>query len=173
MSNVPSLGTPLLLFALIPAICEELAFRGFIFAGLESGHTQRSAIVLQALLFGFLHVLLSLFQQLFNATLLGLVLGLLAVRSGSILPGIVFHLLNNGMAILLSTWSSQPSAQPIATWIYREPREGLYHYWVVAPSAIASICLIALLYRGSDTGKRNLRSSSSESDSLETLHSLN
>lgn len=173
MSNVPSLGTALLLFALIPAICEELAFRGFIFAGLESGHTQRSAILLQALLFGFLHVLLSLFQQLFNATLLGLVLGLLAVRSGSILPGIVFHLLNNGMAILLSTWSSQPSAQPIATWIYREPKEGLYHYWVVALGGIASICLIALLYRGSGTGKRNLRSSSSEMDSLEALHSLN
>ncbi len=31
-------------------------------------------------MFGFLHVLLSLFQQLFNATLLGVVLGLLAVQ---------------------------------------------------------------------------------------------
>ena len=48
-------------------------------------------------MFGFLHVLLSLFQQLFNATLLGIVLGLLAVRSRSILPGIVFHFLNNAL----------------------------------------------------------------------------
>ena len=50
-------------------------------------------------MFGFLHVLLSLFQQLFNATLLGIVLGLLAVRSRSILPGLIFHFLNNAIAV--------------------------------------------------------------------------
>ena len=86
-------------FALVPAICEEFAFRGFILSGLEHEHRTRSAILLSALMFGFLHVLLSLFQQLFNATLLGIVLGLLAVRSRSILPGIVFHFLNNAIAV--------------------------------------------------------------------------
>ena len=70
--------------ALVPAVCEEFAFRGFILSGLERQHRTRSAILLSALMFGFLHVLLSLFQQLFNATLLGIVLGLLAVRSQSI-----------------------------------------------------------------------------------------
>ncbi|MGH7193081.1 MAG: CPBP family glutamic-type intramembrane protease, partial [Candidatus Saccharimonadales bacterium] len=53
--------------ALAPAFCEELAFRGFILTGLERGHRTRSAILLSALLFGFMHVLVSLFQQLFNA----------------------------------------------------------------------------------------------------------
>ena len=52
-----------------------MAFRGFILSGLEQQHRTRSAILLSALMFGFLHVLLSLFQQLFNATLLGIVLG--------------------------------------------------------------------------------------------------
>ncbi len=84
----------------MPAICEEFAFRGFILSGLEREHRTRSAILLSALMFGFLHVLLSLFQQLFNATLLGIVLGLLAVRSRSILPGIVFHFLNNALAVV-------------------------------------------------------------------------
>src|SRR5262249_23566303 len=79
------LASALLVFALIPAVCEEVAFRGFILSGLERQHRTRSAILLSALMFGFLHVLLSLFQQLFNATLLGIVLGLLAVRSRSIL----------------------------------------------------------------------------------------
>ena len=55
-------------------------------------------------MFGFLHVLLSLFQQLFNATLLGIVLGLLAVRSRSILPGILFHFLNNAIAVARGYW---------------------------------------------------------------------
>lgn len=171
MSKVPSLGATLLLFAVIPAICEELAFRGFILAGLESGHSERSSILLQALLFGFLHVLLSLFQQLFNATLLGIVLGLLAVRSGSIVPGIVFHMLNNGMAILLSSWISQPSAQGIAAWVYRQPKEGLFHYWIVVVGGIASVYLLALLKRGGEQGK--LKPRSGEADSLEALHSLN
>ncbi len=35
-------------------------------------------------------------QQVFNAALLGLVLGLLAVRSNSLWPGVLFHLLFNG-----------------------------------------------------------------------------
>ena len=55
-------------------------------------------------MFGFLHVLLSLFQQLFNATLLGIILGLLAVRSRSILPGILFHFLNNAIAVARGYW---------------------------------------------------------------------
>ena len=99
MGQVPGLGTAILVFALIPAICEELAFRGFILSGLERQHRTRSAILLSALMFGFLHVLLSLFQQLFNATLLGIILGLLAVRSRSILPGILFHFLNNAIGV--------------------------------------------------------------------------
>ena len=103
LSNAPSLGVSIVIFALIPAICEEFAFRGFILSGLEHEHRTRSAILLSALMFGFLHVLLSLFQQLFNATLLGMVLGLLAVRSRSILPGIVFHFLNNAIAVALGS----------------------------------------------------------------------
>ncbi len=67
----PNLGVTIAVFALVPAVCEEVAFRGFILSGLEHQHRTRSAILLSALMFGFLHVLLSLFQQLFNATLLG------------------------------------------------------------------------------------------------------
>ena len=48
----------IVVFALIPAICEEFAFRGFILSGLERQHRTRSAILLSALMFGFLHVLL-------------------------------------------------------------------------------------------------------------------
>src|SRR3954447_8553017 len=132
MTKVPSLGVALLLFAVVPAICEELAFRVFILTGLQYRHSTRSAILLSALLFGFLHVLLSLFQQLFNATLLGVVLGLLAVRSGSIVPGMIFHFLNNAVAVVLGTLAADPSHARIATWLYRKPAEGLYHWWWVA-----------------------------------------
>ncbi len=103
MSQSPGLVASILIFAFFPAICEEFAFRGFILSGLERQHRTRSAIILSALMFGFLHVLLSLFQQLFNAAILGIVLGLLAVRSRSIVPGIVFHFLNNAFGVALGT----------------------------------------------------------------------
>jgi sodium transport system permease protein len=147
MSHVPGLGSSILVFALIPAICEEFAVRGFILSGLEHQHRTRSAILLSALMFGFLHVLLSLFQQLFNATLLGVVLGLLAVRSGSILPGIVFHFLNNAFAVSQATLIHAPWAARIVPWIYRNPDEGLYHGHWIAVSVLCSGLMLFYLWR--------------------------
>jgi sodium transport system permease protein len=133
MGQAPSLKVAVVVFALIPAICEEFAFRGFILSGLERQHRTRSAILLSALMFGFLHVLLSLFQQLFNATLLGIILGLLAVRSRSILPGILFHFLNNAIAVLRGYLVESPAAGSAASWFYRKPSDGLYHGgWIIA-----------------------------------------
>jgi sodium transport system permease protein len=147
MSQVPGLGTSIVIFALIPAICEEFAFRGFILSGLEREHRTGSAILLSALMFGFLHVLLSLFQQLFNATLLGLVLGLLAVRSRSILPGIVFHFINNAMAVALGSAVHASWAGDIVPWIYRNPDDGLYHRQWIGVSILLSGALLYLLWK--------------------------
>jgi sodium transport system permease protein len=147
MTQVPNLAVMIGVFALVPAVCEEFAFRGFILSGLEHGHRTRSAILLSALMFGFLHVLLSLFQQLFNATLLGIVLGLLAVRSRSILPGLVFHFLNNAIAVSQGYLAKAPWFGSVLPWIYRNPDEGLYHVaWTVA-SAILSAFLLFYLWR--------------------------
>jgi sodium transport system permease protein len=125
-----------------------VAFRGFILSGLQRDFSIRSAIVLSAFLFGFLHVLLSLFQQLFNATLLGIVLGLLAVRSRSLLPGIVFHLINNGGALVASRLVERGgSGTKAARWLYRDPDQLLYHWpWVVA-GALASVLMLTALVR--------------------------
>jgi sodium transport system permease protein len=145
MAKMPGLAVSILVFALVPAICEEFAFRGFILSGLERERRTRSAILLAALLFGFLHVLLSLFQQLFNATLLGVVLGVLAVRSRSILPGIVFHFLNNTLGVILGSVVTDPRVRPIVPWIYRNPAEGLYHVqWIVASAVLSGLLLYYL-----------------------------
>jgi sodium transport system permease protein len=147
MTQVPNLAVMVGVFAFLPAVCEEFAFRGFILSGLEHGHRTRSAILLSALMFGFLHVLLSLFQQLFNATLLGIVLGLLAVRSRSILPGLIFHFLNNTIAVSQGYLAKAPWSASILPWIYRKQDDGLYHVaWIVA-SSVASALLLFFLWR--------------------------
>ena len=146
LEKIPNVGSALLLLALVPAICEEVAFRGFILSGLRREYRTWSAIVLSALLFGFLHVLLSLFQQLFNATLLGLVLGLLAVKSRSLWPGVIFHAVNNGLAILLGMARERPGFARVASVLYRDPGQR-YHYGWIAVGAIASAAMIAMLVR--------------------------
>ncbi len=57
MRSIPNVWIGLLVFAVIPSITEEVAFRGYILSGLERGHRTRTAILISAFLFGFLHVL--------------------------------------------------------------------------------------------------------------------
>jgi sodium transport system permease protein len=82
----------MLVFALLPALCEELAFRGFILAGLLKNFRPRTAVVLSSFLFALFHM--NVFQFL-PAFFLGVVLGLLTIRSRSLVPAIMFHLLHN------------------------------------------------------------------------------
>ena len=89
----------LLLIAVVPAVCEELAFRGFILSGFRHLGHKRRAIIYSALLFGLTHGIL---QQSLIASLVGVVLGYVAVQSGSILPCMVFHLCHNSLAIVNS-----------------------------------------------------------------------
>lgn len=141
---IPNLAVGVLLLAVVPAICEEVAFRGYILSGLETTASRWTAIVLSAFLFGFLHVLISLFQQFFNATLLGLVLGWMALRTRSLLPGIAFHLTNNALAVL------GPSLA--AGWLYRDRELFLYRWPWVALGVVASAAMLMLLSRAGPTG---------------------
>jgi sodium transport system permease protein len=90
----------IVLLAIVPAICEELTYRGFILSGLRrSGHHWR-AIVISSLFFAVTHAIM---QQQVNAFFLGLVLGYLAIQTGSIWPCIVYHLVHNTTACLVSS----------------------------------------------------------------------
>jgi len=89
----------LLAFAGAPAICEEIAFRGFILSGFSRRGRFKMAVVASSLAFGLMHMIP---QQVFNAALLGLVLGALAVRANSILPGMLFHVIYNSLTVLYS-----------------------------------------------------------------------
>jgi sodium transport system permease protein len=93
----PSLAAYLLAFGLLPAVCEEIAFRGFILTGLQRRFRPRNAVILCSFLFALFHM--NVFQFL-PAFFLGVVLGLLTIRSQSLLPAMMFHLLHNGMLVL-------------------------------------------------------------------------
>ena len=86
----------LLVYALLPAVCEELAFRGFILAGLYRRFRPRTAIFVASFFFALYHMNVFLFVWYFG---LGVILGLLTRRSKSLLPAMAFHLLHNGVLI--------------------------------------------------------------------------
>ena len=87
----------LLVLAVTPALCEETLFRGFIFAGLRRLGVV-PAILISALLFGVAH---SSIYRLLPTFALGLVLGYVLWRTGSIYCSMLVHALNNGLMVTL------------------------------------------------------------------------
>ncbi len=92
-----SLWLMILAFAVIPAICEEIAFRGFLLSGFRQSGRITLAVLLSSFTFGIIHMIP---QQVFNAMLLGIILGAMCVRTGSLFPGIVYHFLHNSLSVL-------------------------------------------------------------------------
>ncbi len=97
-ADSPGLWATLLVFALAPAVIEELGFRGFILSGLESLKSKWQAILLASLLFGITH---SVIHQTVVTFFVGIVLGIIAVQTRSVVPCILFHAVHNSMAVLL------------------------------------------------------------------------
>jgi len=94
----------LLYLALIPAICEELLFRGILLSGLAAGARPAAAIIASAAIFGVYHFVAFKFVPTFA---LGLLLGYLCWQSRSILPGMLVHALHNGASIASVYWPWQ------------------------------------------------------------------
>jgi sodium transport system permease protein len=129
---------PLLVFGLLPAVVEELAFRGFILTGLRRRLPAWSAIVLSSFLFALYHM--NVFQVL-PAFILGLVLGLLAAWSNSVVPGMLFHLLYNGVLLgvaLLPTLGYAHEGVPL---------QSLFSSVVTAILTVLALAFLAILAR--------------------------
>jgi membrane protease YdiL (CAAX protease family) len=85
--------------ALLPALVEEIAFRGVIFDSLDDLLGRRELIIATALMFMILH--LAMLSIIF-LVVMGLSLGWLRHRSGSIWPPVALHFLHNSIVILWS-----------------------------------------------------------------------
>ena len=85
-----------LTIALLAPILEELLFRGAIQGRLQDTlKNPRKAIIISSLIFGVVHMNPA---QILFAFILGMLFGWLYYRTGSLLPGIVGHVLNNSIA---------------------------------------------------------------------------
>jgi membrane protease YdiL (CAAX protease family) len=80
-----------------PGIFEELGFRGVIQTSLGRVLTTREALAVSAMMFAILHLSILGLPHLF---LIGVVLGALRLRTGSLYPGMLMHFTHNLLAVL-------------------------------------------------------------------------
>jgi membrane protease YdiL (CAAX protease family) len=139
------LGIKLFALAIVPALCEELFFRGFLLRAFRSAMSPTVAIIFTAALFGLFHVLVrdALMLERFPPTaLLGLVLGWLAVRTGSLWPGVVLHVVHNTTVLLLPQWNAW-----LGNWVSNVENHTHLPWWIPALSLIPLIIAMMLISR--------------------------
>lgn len=132
----------LLVVAALPAICEELAFRGFILSGLRHMGRKWTAIVISSVFFGAAH---AIFQQSLIACLMGMIIGFIAIQTGSLLPGVLFHVIHNSMALLVQQFAPALRTEHAwLSWLMHDAAEQgqLYAWPVVAVSLTVSGALL-------------------------------
>ena len=102
-----------LVMAVMPAVGEELMFRGFIFGTLKRRWRVLPAMLVTSAIFGIYHMSLSKF---FTTALLGFMLVYVVEKTGSIFCSMLMHFCNNLVAVVVMKYSEQASrAVPILT----------------------------------------------------------
>lgn len=98
---------------ILAPLAEEVVFRGAILRtllGIMSKKNHWVAIMISAAIFGVVHANLA---QFINALLMGLILGWMYYRTGSLVPGILLHWVNNTMAYVLTNIMPQSDGKLI------------------------------------------------------------
>jgi membrane protease YdiL (CAAX protease family) len=126
------LGMTIFHIALVPAICEEILFRGYILRAMERSKSIVWGIVISGVLFGMYHLR---FTQILPLSMIGILLAFITWKSRSLIPAMVAHFVNNAGSILLVVFfpdssfaEMNPNAHP--------------PIWLVGLSLVASGVLI-------------------------------
>ena len=95
------IGMQILLIVFAASISEEICFRGMLYGGLRTDMGPIPAAVISGVIFGGLHALTGI-SAVPVLIALGITLALLFEKTGSIVPGILLHSVNNSLALLVA-----------------------------------------------------------------------
>lgn len=101
-NSVPEIIASVLAVAFVPAVAEEIMFRGAIMSTLRK-YGDGTAILVSAIIFGLFHTNM---VQIPFAFIVGVILGWAVVYSGSMLPAILIHFTNNLFSVTSGTLQS-------------------------------------------------------------------
>ncbi len=101
--SLPRVLWLMVLVAVVPAICEEVMFRGVLLGGTRGRFPVIQVILLNGIVFGAFHVPAATVFRFLPSAVLGMLLAWVVLRTRSIWTGMLMHFLNNGSIVFLST----------------------------------------------------------------------
>lgn len=126
--------------AVVPGICEEVLFRGYVMRAFEKSWGIFTAIVASGFVFGLFHLQIA---NLLPLATLGMVLGIMTWLSGSIWPAVAAHFLNNAMAVMAASWYPEL--------FFREMTpELLPPLFLVIPATLFALFIVYMMMQRSD-----------------------
>ena len=141
------LSLAILAIAITPALCEEIAFRGFLLSGFRAKGKIPLAVLLSSFAFGIIHMIP---QQVFNAMLLGILLGTMCVRTKSLWPGVVYHFVHNSLAVLHDRFGDGVPTGEAWGYFFRREHEALrYQPALLVLALLVGIVVLQMLLRRS------------------------
>jgi ABC-2 type transport system permease protein/sodium transport system permease protein len=144
--KLPEIPLALILFtgAVTPAVCEEWFFRGFVMSSFKR-FGFATAVIGSAFLFSLMHVLTSnilSLERLLPSLFMGLALGLVAWKTQSLWPGILLHMLHNGLLLSIGHFKGQLKAWGIGL----EENSHLPALWLLGGCVAACVGLVLIAY---------------------------
>lgn len=151
MNNIRDLLLNLIIIALIPAIGEELTFRGVLQQSLtRQWKNTHLAILLSAALFSFFHFQ---FYGFLPRMFLGLLLGYMFYVSGSLWTSIAMHFVNNGSVVVLYYFNSKGIVNVDVDHFGKTQ-----NVWIILASVILTMALIIWSWKKAAPEKKASRS---------------
>ncbi|MGA1841592.1 MAG: lysostaphin resistance A-like protein [bacterium] len=144
MARMPGLHRfliAIIFIAVLPAIFEEIFFRGLIQNGLSRKYGDIKAIVIASILFALLHLNPS---RIFPIFLLSLMLGFVFIKTMNLIYPITLHFINNLMCVFIWRYDALQMKGLINTSI--ENLEHLSIYYML-PAVLATIIISVAIYR--------------------------
>jgi sodium transport system permease protein len=118
----------LLMIAVVPGICEELAFRGVLLHGLSKRLPPVALALVVGAIFGLFHVSL---WRILSTAYLGAVLAAVVTLTGSIFPAMLWHALNNATVVVAAELGWMPEGFRLPLWSYPLAVSGLALTFVI------------------------------------------
>ena len=140
----------LIALAVVPATCEELFFRGYLQTAFRAEMSGPLAVGLASMLFGLFHVVVrdTLFFERFAPTcFLGLILGIVCLKTGSVWPGMLLHCLHNGLLLTVSNYTEPLKELGIGS----QEQQHLPTVWLAAATVLACGALAVICFQRSPT----------------------
>ena len=153
LAKIKEVSPALLIFTLgiVPAVCEEFFFRGYLLSSLRRSKSAPRAVLLSSALFGIFHLVATdrlQFERLAPSTALGLVLGWLCIRCGSLLPGMLLHASHNSLILAAAHYQKELAAWGLGLGKATDVRAAaLPTSWLIA-GAIGTVIGFAVIQLG-------------------------